>query len=165
MLFTNPNIILDIDDMLIGSVEVKNDEINFLNYLLLVENNILKQVIQYVKEDVIYTGVSREQSCENTKGLVRSMLTFPPRDKAESNVCDEETITKEIMDSYEFKNWKNKIYYRFMDMHIGVITKETPIKVSGKKRVEFEDAELKTSFEEKPLYTILDALISANTNE
>ena len=46
-----------------------------------------------------------------------------------------------------------------------VITKETPIKVAGNKRVEFEDAELKTSFEEKPLYTILDALISANTNE
>jgi len=162
MLFTNPAIIMDIDDILIGSVEVKQKEIDFLNYTLLVENNILKQVIEYVKEGVNYTGITHQESCENTKALVRSYLNFPERDKAESDVCDEETITKEIMSSFEYQNWENKIYYRFMEIHKGVITKETPIPVSGNS---VQDAELKSTFEENALFTILDALISANNND
>jgi hypothetical protein len=96
MLFTNPAIIMDIDDTLIGCVEVKGEEIDFLNYTLLVENNILKQVVKHVKESVNFTGITHQESCENTKALVRSYLNFPERDKAESDVCNEETITKEI---------------------------------------------------------------------
>jgi hypothetical protein len=162
MLFTNPAIIMDIDDTLIGCVEVKGKEIDFLNYTLLVENNILKQVVEYVRESVELTGITHKESCENTRGLVRSYLNFPEKDKAESDICDEETITKEIMSSFEYQNWQNKIYYRFMDMHKGVITTETPISVSGNA---IQDAELKSSFSESPLFTILDALISANTND
>ena len=49
-----------------------------------------------------------------------------------------------------------------MEIHKGVITKETPIPVSGNS---VQDAELKSTFEENPLFTILDALISANNND
>ena len=161
-LFTNPAILLGINDTLIGCVEVKSDEIDFLNYTLLVENKILKEVIEYVREGVTMTGITHQESCKNTMALVRSYLNFPERYKTIGDTCDEETITKEIMSSFEYQNWENEIFNRFMELHLGVITKETHIPVGGNEE---QDMSYLQSYGEGPLFTILDALISANTND
>ena len=50
MLFTNPNIIQDIDDLVIGGVEVSGSEINYLNYKAKVYKRILKMVVKRVSE-------------------------------------------------------------------------------------------------------------------
>jgi hypothetical protein len=73
MLFTNPNIIQDIDDLVIGGVEVSGSEINYLNYKAKVYKRILKMVVKRVSESMA-EGNDHLSALQETADLVYSYL-------------------------------------------------------------------------------------------
>lgn len=153
MLFTNPNIIQDIDDLIIGGVDVSGSEINYLNYKAKVYKRILKMVVKRVSESMT-EGNDHLSALQETADLVYSYLYIVDKLYPQS----EEEIVDEILKSAEYKNWETQVYYNFLNLHKGVVTNSTPIKAGGMK------AELKEAYslaEEQDFYDLLQALSSA----
>jgi hypothetical protein len=153
MLFTNPNIIQDIDDLIICGVEVSGSEINYLNYKAKVYKRILKMVVKRVSESMA-EGNDHLSALQETADLVYSYLYVVDKLYPQS----EEEIVDEILKSAEYKNWETQVYYNFLNLHKGVVTNSTPIKAGGMK------AELKEAYslaEEQDFYDLLQALSSA----
>jgi hypothetical protein len=153
MLFTNPAIIQDIDDLIIGGVETDTDKINYLNYILKVRKRILKMVVKHVQQDMS-DGLTHLKAVQNTADIVYSYI----------NILDklypltEEEIVDEILKSDEYQSWETSVYYNFMNIHTGVIFSDTPIDAGGSKR-ELVDAY--NIAEEQDFYDLLQALSSA----
>ena len=153
MLFTNPNIIQDIDDLVIGGVEVSGSEINYLNYKAKVYKRILKMVVKRVSESMA-EGNDRLSALQETADLVYSYLFI--EDKLYPQT--EEELVDEILKSAEYKNWETQVYYNFLNLHKGVVTTSTPVEAGGEK------GELKDAYslaEEQDFYDLLQALSSA----
>lgn len=153
MLFTNPNIIQNIDDLIIGGVEVSGSQIDFNNYKAKVYKRILKMVVDKVGESMSQ-GNDRDSAIQETGDLVYSNLTV--EDKLYPQT--EEQIVDEILKSAEYKNWETQVYYNFMNIHKGVITETTPIDAGGEKE------ELKDAYglaEQQDFFDLMLALSSA----
>jgi hypothetical protein len=153
MLFTNPNIIQDIDDLVIGGVDVKVPEISYLDYKSLLFKRFLKMVVMGVKESMS-AGNDHLSALQETADLVYSYLNVNDRNYPQT----EEEIVDQILKSDEFKSWDTQVYYNFLNIHLGVISKTTPVKAGGEK------PELKDAYslaEEQDIYDLLQALSSA----
>jgi len=127
MIFTNPNVIHNIEDAIIGGINAHTDKVCFMNYGRLVKNRLLKLVTEEVqlsmKQDYTYQDVINDIGTQLYQYLHFDYHIFPN---------NEEEIVEQITKSYEYYNWINKIYYSFMNIHKDVITEETPIEVGGK---------------------------------
>ena len=153
MLFTNPNIIQDVDDLVIGGVEVKGNDVSYNDCKALVYKRILKMVVKRVKESMA-AGNDRLSALQETADLVYSYLNV--NDKLYPQT--EEEIVDEIVKSDEFKSWDTQVYYNFLNIHRGVIHTSTPIEAGGEK------AELRDAYnlaDEQDFYDLLTALSSA----
>ena len=109
MLFTNPKIIQDIDDLVIGGVEVSGSEISYLNYKAKVYKRILKMVVKRVSESMAM-GNNRLSALQETADLVYSYLSVDDKLYPQT----EEEIVDEILKSAEYKNWETQVYYNFL---------------------------------------------------
>jgi hypothetical protein len=153
MLFTNPNIIQDIDDLVIGGVEIKGTEISFNNYKAQLYKRILKMVVKKVEESMSF-GNNRHFSLQETADLVYSYLNV--NDKLYPQ--NEEEIVDQILKSAEYKKWETQVYYNFLNLHKGVVTTYTPVEAGGEKE------ELKDAYnlaDEQDFYDLLQALSSS----
>jgi hypothetical protein len=150
MIFSNPSVIQNIEDAIIGGVNVHTDKVCFMNYGRLVKNRLLKLVVQEVqlsmKQDYPYEDVINDFSKQLYEYLHFDYHLFPR---------SEEEIVEQMTNSYEYYNWINKIYYSFMNSHKGVITEETPIEVSG-KNPNLQD--FMQEIESQDIYDVLQAL-------
>jgi len=153
MLFTNPNIIQDIDDLVIGGAEIKGTEITYLDYKAQVYKRILKMVAKNVSGNMA-NGNNRLSALQETADLVYSYLNV--NDKVYPQT--EEEIVDEILKSDEFKSWDTQVYYNFLNIHKGVIKSSTPISAGGEK-AELRDAYSLAS--EQDFFDLLQALSSA----
>lgn len=153
MLFTNPNIIQDIDDLVIGGVEIKGTEISYSDYRAQIYKRILKMVVKKVEENMSF-GNDRLSSLQDTADLVYSYLNV--NDKLYPQT--EEEIVDEIFESDEFKSWDTQVYYNFLNIHEGITKSATPVDAGGEK------AELRDAYhlaEEQDFFDLLQALSSA----
>jgi len=150
--FTNPNIIISYNDAVLGTVISKKPEISFLDFIALVEYRVLSKVMAGVKENMS-ENLDHAAAVQEVLHLVKSYLTF-------DNLLDaynEQQIAEKIFTSQEYVFWKSSMYYRFMNLHKGVITEKTPIRVDGKNDV-YEDM----GIEETDFIDILESLSSVN---
>ena len=159
MLFNNPDIIKNSADIRIGGIEVDSSEICFMNYKLKVRQRMLKLVCSYVKF-LMSEGVSHKEAIKEALNDVYGYLYFIEKAYPDT----EEGIVEEIIRSAEYQNWETNIYYRFMDIHFGVITKETPIPVSVESAISMPVERFEEE-EDETLWTLLEALTSANIND
>jgi hypothetical protein len=158
MLFSNAEILKDNNDIRIGGISLDSNEISYNNYTLKVKNRILKLVVQYVK-GLMSEGLSHEQAIKETADLVYGYLNIS---KDNLFAADEEQIANDIVKSFEYQNWETKIYYRFLNTHVGVVTTETDIPTGGELHKDISEETLEHLENEESLWTILEALVSEN---
>jgi hypothetical protein len=158
MLFSNAEILKDNNDIRIGGISLDSNEISYNNYTLKVKNRILKLVGQYVK-GLMSEGLSHEQAIKETADLVYGYLNIS---KDDLFAADEEQIANDIVKSFEYQNWETKIYYRFLNTHIGVVTTETGIPTGGELHKDISEETLAHLENEESLWSILEALVSEN---
>ena len=158
MIFSNPEIIRDNNDIRIGGVQMNSNEISFNQYTLKVKHRILKLVTQYVK-GLMADGILYEQAIKETADLVYGYLNIS---KDDLFAADEEQIADDILRSFEYQNWETKVYYRFLNTHNGVTTKETEIPTKGDLNKDISEETIVHLENEESLWTILEALVSAN---
>jgi hypothetical protein len=153
MIFKNPDVLKNIDDVIIGGVDVEGEEICYLNYKREVEKNILKLVTMQVRETMA-DGMSHIDALQDTADIVYQYLNVVDKLYPQN----EEEIVQEIMKSDEFKSWDANIYYRFMSFEYKS-TPSTPISVQGKYDGQLEE-EISYA-EEHNFYDLLLALSAA----
>ena len=158
MLFSNAEILKDNNDIRIGGISLDSNEISYNNYTLKVKNRILKLVVQYVK-GLMSEGLSHEQAIKETADLVYGYLNIS---KDNLFAADEEQIANDIVKSFEYQNWETKIYYRFLNTHVGVVTTETDIPKGGELHKDISEETLAHLENEESLWSILEALVSEN---
>lgn len=158
MIFSNPEIIRDNNDIRIGSVQMDSHEISFNQYTLKVKHRILKLVTHYVK-GLMADGVLYEQAIKETADLVYGYLNIS---KDDLFAVDEQQITDDIIKSFEYQNWETKVYYRFLNTHKGVTTKDTEIPTGGDLHKDISEETIVHLENEESLWTILEALVSEN---
>jgi hypothetical protein len=158
MLFSNAEILKDNNDIRIGGISLDSNEISYNNYTLKVKNRILKLVVQYVK-GLMSEGLSHEQAIKETADLVYGYLNIS---KDNLFAADEEQIANDIVKSFEYQNWETKIYYRFLNTHVGVVTTESDIPTGGELHKDISEETLEHLENEESLWTILEALVSEN---
>jgi hypothetical protein len=152
MLFTNPNIIQDMTDLVIGGVEVSGDKINYNEFRGEVYKRIFKMVVMQVSSSMS-EGNSHIVAINETAETIYSYLHIPDKNFP----LNEEQIVEEIMKSDEFVNWEANSYYNFLQIHIGVNTTNTSVDVGGEKQ-ELKDAY--SSAEEQDFFDLMQALAS-----
>jgi hypothetical protein len=151
MIFTNPSIIQDLNDVIIGCVKTTKPEISYLEYKSLLKRKILRLVALEVKENMSL-GISKAASIQEVADTVYSYLHISEK----FYPLNEEEIVEQILDSAQLKNWDTEVYYNFLGTHEGVVTTKTPIEVGG--TIE----NLKDEYETEPnLADFLQALSSS----
>lgn len=126
MRFTNPSIIQDLNDVIIGCVTTNKPEISYLEYKSLLKRKIMKLVVVEVRENMSL-GNSHTASIQEVADTVYSYLHITEK----FYPLNEEEIVEQILDSAQFKNWDTEVYYNFLGTHQGVVTTKTPIEVGG----------------------------------
>ena len=126
MTFTNPSIIQDLNDVIIGCVKTNKPEISYLEYKSLLKRKILKLVALEVKENMSL-GNSHTASVQEVADTVYAQLHIDEK----FYPLNEEEIVEQILDSAQFKNWDTEVYYNFLGTHEGVVTTKTPIEAGG----------------------------------
>ena len=104
-------------------------------------------------------GLSHEQAIKETADLVYGYLNIS---KDNLFAADEEQIANDIVKSFEYQNRETKIYYRFLNTHVGVVTTETDIPKGGELHKDISEETLEHLENEESLWTILEALVSEN---
>lgn len=153
MTFTNPSIIQDINDLIIGGVNTSEPKVSYMKYKVLVYKRILKLVVEEVK-NIMSLGNDYESALNEVCEKVYSYLYISEK----YYPINEEQIVDEIMKSAQYKSWETDVYYNFLNTHKGVTTPTTPIEAGGKK------AELSDAYnlvEEQDFYDLLEALSSS----
>jgi hypothetical protein len=153
MLFTNPNVIESLNDLIIGGVEVNSDKIDYFNYIAKVKKRMLKMVVNQVKESMA-NGATHEQAIQETADTVYSYLHIVDKQYP----LTEQEIVDEIMKTDEYKSWETSIYYNFMNIHVGVVGAETPVEAGGRKPELADEYELA---KEQDFFDLLQALSAA----
>ena len=126
MTFTNPSIIQDLNDVIIGCVKTTKPEISYLEYKSLLKRKILRLVALEVKENMS-SGMSHSASFQEVADTIYSFLHIAEK----FYPLNEEEVVEQILDSAQFKNWDTEVYYNFLGTHEGVVTTKTPIEVGG----------------------------------
>jgi len=144
MLFTNPHIIQDTNDIIIGCVEVSGD-IDLIQYEGKLYKKFAKLVANQLSE-IKAQGNTHDDAVNEAAQLLYSYLTV----NQPQYPLTGEQIIDELMRSIQYQTWITQTYYNFMNIHKGVITKTTPIAYGGMKK------ELADSYQEK--YTFVDLL-------
>ncbi len=158
MLFLNPEILRNCDDVKIGGIKIIQKDISYIGYLEALKLRLLKLVIQFVKADMS-EGATYEQSIQDCLELIHSTLNF----QVEENQFDEEGLVEEIVNSEEFKNWSTEIKYRFLNTHKGVIKINTPIRVNfDEKNSNVMQETIEYVSDEDTLQVVLDGLAATN---
>ena len=150
MLFTNPSIIQDMTDLVIGGVKVSGDKISFNEFRGEVYKRIFKMVVMQVSSSMS-DGSSHIDSINETAETVYSFLHIPDKNFP----LNEEQIVEEIMKSDEFVNWETNCYYKFLEIHENLIASSTPIDAGGEKE-ELIDAY--SLAEEQDFFDLMQAL-------
>jgi len=153
MIFKNPDVIKNIDDVVIGGIDVNQEEICYVNYKREVEKKILKLVVKQVK-NTMANGLNHLEAIQDTADLVYSYLHIIDKEYP----LDEQEIVEQIMQSDEFKSWDMGIYYRFMSFEYKS-TPESRISINGKYNGELME-ELNYA-DEHDFYDLLLALSAA----
>lgn len=143
MLFSNPNVIKDIYDVIIGCIKTNKDKISHLEYKVLLKRKILKLVVNAVDYQMTF-GLSREKAIQ---AVADSMYSFIRIDE-KFYPLNEEEIVEQILISIQFQSWETKIYYRFLAIHKGVVSESTPIEVGGRISEYEGDYETDYSFDD-----------------
>jgi hypothetical protein len=160
MLFNNPEIIHDGNDLRIGGVESDVENISYENYTLHVKRRMMKLVVSYVKS-IMADGVDYQKAIKETSDLIYGYLYIPEKTYPDN----EEGIVEEIISSREYQNWQTEIYYRFLNTHVGVTTVETAIPFSGKFHPNVPEEVIEMMKEEESLWVLLEGLSMANFND
>lgn len=150
-IFTNPNIIQDVNDVIIGCVKTSKPELSYLEYKTLLKKRILKLVVTQVREHMA-SGMNHQEAITEAADTVYSYLHISEK----FYPLNEEEIVEQILHSAQFKDWDTAAYYNFLATHEGVVTTSSPIPVGGK--IDSLEDEYDT---EHDLYDFLDALSSA----
>jgi len=157
MIFANPEILRNCDDVKIGGIQVSQPAISYLSYIAAVRLRIFRLVIEFVKSDMA-DGASKEDSIKDCLSLIHETLVF---DEV-SYPTDEAGLVEEIMNSEEFKNWSTDIKYRFLNVHVGVIELKTEIPVSNNTNPNVMNETLELVETEDSLQVLLDGLAATN---
>jgi hypothetical protein len=158
MIFSNPEIIRDNNDIRIGGIKMDSHQISYNNYTLKVKHRIIKLVTHYVK-DLMSESLTYEEAIKETSELVYGYLNIS---KETLFAANEEEIANDIISSFEYQNWETKIYYRFLNIHEGVITTQTDISAEGNLHKDISEETIAHLENEESLWTILEALVSEN---
>jgi hypothetical protein len=158
MIFTNPEIIRNSNDIKIGGINLQQSEISYLGYIQAVRIRLIKLVNDFIKSDMS-EGASHQDSIKDCLALIHSTLNYPIGE--EEYPQNESGIADEIMKSEEFRNWQTDIRYRFLE-DSDVRGVSWPIKISSNinQNVSQESIELVTS--EDTLQVALDGLAATN---
>jgi len=159
MIFSNPEIIRDNNDIRIGGVKMDSHQISYNNYTLKVKHRIIKLVAHYVK-GLMSEGLTHEEAIKETSELVYGYLNIS---KETLFAANEEEIANDIVSSFEYQNWETKIYYRFLNFHEGIVTNQTDIPAGGNLHKDITEETISQIENEESLWTILEALVSENT--
>ncbi len=160
MLFINPEILQNNNDIKIGKVEVEGETIDYLNYLLKVKLRVLKLIIDFIKSDMA-DGATYDESVKDCLGLVYETLNIDDK----TYPTDAEGIFDEIEKSEEFQNWSADIKYRFLNTHVGVVRINTPISITGNKHPNISEETLELIKEDDSFQVFLDGLAATNYND
>lgn len=163
MLFLNSDIIRSDADVRIGLIQTNNIELSYYEYMESVRVRIFKLVDDYIKDDM-GNGATKEQSIADIVRLLHEQLNYQEK----SFPTDILGLVDEITESLEYRKWNNQIKNRFLDVHVGPNTLETPI--PSVKNSEGEDGEnpyvtgdvLQLVEEEDSLIVFLEGLASKN---
>jgi hypothetical protein len=153
MTFTNPSIIQDINDLIIGGVNTSEPKVSYMKYKVLVYKRMLKLVVEKVKNSMSL-GNDYQAALNEVCEIVYSYLNISEK----YFPINEEQVVDEIMKSAQYKNWETEVYYNFLNTHKGVTTPTTPIEAGGEK------AELRDAYgleEQQDIYDLLEALSSS----
>jgi hypothetical protein len=153
MIFNNPDVIKNSDDLRIGLVET-DQPLSYLNYMNKVRNRILLLVVQYVKYQMS-GGADHYSAIVAAKDLVCSNLYVPEKTDI---LKMEEGIVDDVLNSREYMNWETEMYYRFQNIHAGVVGMETPIPITSDKAIEMPELE-------GIIWDLLDGLNSTNIKD
>ena len=104
MTFTNPSIIQDLNDVIIGCVKTTKPEISYLEYKSLLKRKILRLVALEVKENMSL-GISKAASIQEVADTVYSYLHISEK----FYPLNEEEIVEQILDSAQLKNWDTEV--------------------------------------------------------
>ncbi len=157
MIFANPEILRNCDDVKIGGIQVSQPEISYLGYIQSVRIRIFKLVIDFVKSDMA-DGASYEDSIKDCLSLIHETLNFAEH----TYPTDEQGLVDEIMNSEEFQNWSTDIKYRFLNVHVGVVELTTGIPVSHNPNPNVMQDTLELVETEDTLQVLLDGLAATN---
>jgi len=152
MLFTNPNIIQDMTDLVIGGVDVSGDKISYNEFRGEVYKRIFRMVVMQVSSSMS-DGNSHIVAINETAETVYSYLHVPDK----KFPLNEEEIVQEIMKSDEFTHWEATCYYNFLEIHRRVVLPSTPIEAGGEKE-ELKDAY--SQAQEQDFFDLMQALAS-----
>ena len=158
MIFSNPQILRNCNDLKIGGIMVDNTDISFLDYIGSLRIRILKLVIDFVKTDMS-EGASKEDSIKDCLALVYSTLHF---NDTKTYPTDSMGIVLEIENSEEFQNWEASIKDRFLDIHEGVVTLSTPIPAVGRIHPSIMTETVELIQQDDAFQVFLDGLSATN---
>jgi hypothetical protein len=157
MIFSNPKILRNCNDIRVGGINVDIPELSYLNYTLRVETRFLKLVIEYIKLNMS-EGATKEEAITETLNLVYSYIHIEESEREFPST--EEGIVKEILKSSQYKTWETLIYYRYMDVHEGKIESTTPISTGGRFNPNIKQDTINLMKEDQTLWVVLEGLAS-----
>lgn len=160
MRFDNEQVIKDNKDYSIGAINTNKTEISYLDYMLAVENRILKLLVAAVNGSM-GLGSSKEDAIKDLCTFIYSKLSVLDKQYPDSY----EGLAKEIMDSEEFQNWSHEIWYRFKNTHLGVVQKDTPIPAHGQLHPDIDSDTVEIVENEDSLQVLVDALATMNFHD
>jgi len=156
MLYHNPQIIRNGGDLRIAGFYVEeNEELSFLDVINRTQTRMQRLVTQHIKGQM-EDGTSREDAIRNTTRLIQAYLTINDKDYPNN----EEQIVDEIIKSFEFQTWESSTYYRFMNLHTGKVSEDTPIKVSTEYNPSVSEDMIREVEYDDSLWLVLEGLVA-----
>lgn len=154
MFFTNPEIITRPEDVVLGAVVCKKDKMSLNNYMTAVESRLLKIIVAGVNR-IMGPKVDYKSAVEEVNQCLINYLSFENKPYAK----DEEQLLENLKSSYEYQRWESDMYYKFMDLHKGVITPDYPVEVGGENLLLEENNPRESNY-----LDVLNALSFYSTN-
>lgn len=156
MLYHNPQIIRNGGDLRIAGFHVQEgEELSFLDVITRTKTRMQRLVTQHIKRQM-EDGTSREDAIRNTTRLIQAYLTINDKDYPDN----EEQIADEIEKSFEFQTWESSVYYRFMNLHTGKVSEDTPIQVSTEYNPSVSEDMIREVEYDDSLWLVLEGLVS-----
>jgi hypothetical protein len=151
MYFNNPDIITSKTDVVLGSVSVNEEKLNFLNFM----NRTIGFYALHIRRDI--EALINEQISHKKALSLTALKIFSRLDMYEKvSPRDEEHLAELMMQSRNYEMWESDIKQRFFQTHFEKVTVETKISVTGVDG--FTQEEIEEILEETNLDLILESL-------